>query len=355
MSFKVPHEYFKKRASDWNIIGFLNTCELESFQQIIENYLSSLESIIKTESSHKREKAQFLYDKYKKGLRPDRVLAKKREEDRPHKQVHIHEPSYFDYGFIHGSVQTINGTITGGTFATGSSESKKDQEKIIHRTEKHKRDEYDTIEEDKSDDAEEVDENRMTKEKKEQFRKIFQGETKLVLSSKTVVEDVLFEYAKDLDYESHAHSFIICDHDDKMKTLFSKEDWKELTKKPSLPPVDYEIGKELAKYVKDDLAQLREEVMRSFLKVNEVYDPMEHYFKEWIQITMRHLCNLYENPSAPLCRDQYEDWFTVNLFGNCFDLFMRHPKMSTDIKRTDAPSTPQQTGKIELKNQNKEN
>ncbi|PKY60594.1 hypothetical protein RhiirA4_484473 [Rhizophagus irregularis] len=292
MSFKVPHEYFKKRASDWNIIGFLNTCELESFQQIIENYLSSLESIIKTESSHKREKAQFLYDKYKKavepqtgaeaqGLRPDRVLAKKREEDRPHKQVHIHEPSYFDYGFIHGSVQTINGTITGGTFATGSSESKKDQEKIIHRTEKHKRDEYDTIEEDKSDDAEE-----------------------------TVVEDVLFEYAKDLDYESHAHSFIICDHDDKMKTLFSKEDWKELTKKPSLPPVDYEIGKELAKYVKDDLAQLREEVMRSFLKVNEVYDPMEHYFKEWIQITMRHLCNLYENPSAPLCRDQYEDWFT---------------------------------------------
>ncbi|CAB5373702.1 unnamed protein product [Rhizophagus irregularis] len=135
MSSKVPHEYFKKRASDWNIIGFLNTCELESFQQIIENYLSSLESIIiKTESSHKREKAQFLYDKYKKGLRPDRVLAKKWEEDRAHKQVHIHEPSYFDYGFIHGSVQTINGTITGGTFATGSSESKKDQEKYFCRT-----------------------------------------------------------------------------------------------------------------------------------------------------------------------------------------------------------------------------
>ena len=44
----------------------------------------------------------------------------------------------------------------------------------------------------------------MTQEKKEQFRKIFQGiptEAKLVLSSKTVVEDVLFEYAKDLEYE----------------------------------------------------------------------------------------------------------------------------------------------------------
>ncbi|CAG8630227.1 15422_t:CDS:2, partial [Funneliformis mosseae] len=193
-----------------------------------------------------------------------------------------------------------------------------------------------------SDDIEKDDENRMTQEKKEQFRKIFQGiptEAKLVLNSKTVVEDVLFKYAKDLEYESHAHSFIICDHDDKIKALFSKEDWKELTKKPSLPSVDYEVGKELAKYMKEDLAELRQEVMRNFLEENEFYDPKEHYLKEWIQVTLRHLCNLYENPSAPLFREQYEDWFTVNLFGNCFDFLMRHPRMSTDIKRTDAPST----------------
>ncbi|CAI2193263.1 18042_t:CDS:2, partial [Funneliformis geosporum] len=139
-----------------------------------------------------------------------------------------------------------------------------------------------------SDDIGEDDENRMTQEKKERFRKIFQGiptEAKLVLNSKTIVEDVLFEYAKDLDFES-------------------KEDWKELTKKPSLPSVDYEIGKELAKYMKEDLAELRQEVMCNFLKDKEFYDPKEHYLKEWIQVTLRHLCNLYENPSAPLCREQ---------------------------------------------------
>ncbi|CAG8585095.1 7126_t:CDS:1, partial [Ambispora leptoticha] len=44
-----------------------------------------------------------------------------------------------------------------------------------------------------------------------------------------------------------------------MKALFSKEDWEELTKKPSLPPVNYEIEKELAKYIKKDLTQLRQE------------------------------------------------------------------------------------------------
>ncbi|CAG8600688.1 9538_t:CDS:2 [Paraglomus occultum] len=132
----------------------------------------------------------------------------------------------------------------------------------------------------------------------------------------------------------HTHSFIICDHDDKTKALFSKEDWKELTKKPPLPSVDYEIGKELAKYMKESLTELRQEVMCNFLKENEIYDPKKHYLKEWIQVTLRLLCNLYENPSAPLCQEQYKDWFSVNLFGNCFDFLMRHPGMSTDTPST---------------------
>ena len=54
------------------------------------------------------------------------------------------------------------------------------------------------------DDSEEDDEIQMTQEKKEQFQKIYQAiptEAKLVLNSKTVVEDVLFEYAKDLEKE----------------------------------------------------------------------------------------------------------------------------------------------------------
>ncbi|RIA82994.1 hypothetical protein C1645_834485 [Glomus cerebriforme] len=55
-----------------------------------------------------------------------------------------------------------------------------------------------------SDDTDEDDANRMPKKKKKQFRKIFQRiptEAKLVLNSKTVVKNILFKYAKDLDYE----------------------------------------------------------------------------------------------------------------------------------------------------------
>lgn len=45
-----------------------------------------------------------------------------------HASKFIYEPTYFR--FIHESVQTINGTVTGGTFATGSSNSERDWEKV---------------------------------------------------------------------------------------------------------------------------------------------------------------------------------------------------------------------------------
>ncbi|CAI2189013.1 15020_t:CDS:2, partial [Funneliformis geosporum] len=283
------------------------------------------------------------------GLRPDRELARKWDDDRARKQVHIHEPTYFDYGFIHGSVQTINGTITGGTFATGSSKSERDREKdlnnetenfflspserqssnlfgevkhdvsnesdneegeIVHRIEKHKRDEpsrclncdadvafwmaYDAIPE----------------------------TSKLRLSSTDrIVEDILFEFAKDMDYEHHAHSYIVDFDDEDIKALFDEEEWKELTKdKIGVPSIPCDIAKELAKYGKK----------------REEYDVNKHHGQEWIQMAMRTLCNLYGNVDAPLIRSQYEDWFTVALFGTCIDFCIR--ELGTDIKRADAPS-----------------
>jgi hypothetical protein len=60
------HEYFDSKSSDWNIIGFLKECTEESYQLKIGLYLKSLENIIKNEQGKRKEKAQLLYDKYKK-------------------------------------------------------------------------------------------------------------------------------------------------------------------------------------------------------------------------------------------------------------------------------------------------
>ncbi|CAG8587582.1 2774_t:CDS:2 [Diversispora eburnea] len=162
--------------------------------------------------------------------------------------------------------------------------------------------------------------------------------TKLKLSTGKIVEDVLFEFAKDMDYEHHAHSYIVDFDDEDIKALFTDSEWKELTKdRIGVPPISQEITKELARYGNSTLEDLRTKTMTSYLE-EEKYDIRKHYDKEWIQLAIRTLVNLYENIDAPLIRTQYEDWFTVALLGMCIDFCLRDIRLGTDIKRTDAPS-----------------
>jgi len=50
-----------------------------------------------------------------------------------------------------------------------------------------------------------------------------------VLKSGRKVEEVIYKYARELTYESYLHSFIINDIDVPMKSLFYKDEWKEIT------------------------------------------------------------------------------------------------------------------------------
>ncbi|GES85324.1 hypothetical protein GLOIN_2v1552276 [Rhizophagus clarus] len=291
-SSREPHEYFKKRASEWNIIGFLNTCELESFRQKIECYLCSLEMIKNTETSQRREKAQALFDKYKEEPRPDRELARKWECERVSKQVHIHNPTYFDYGSIHGPIHgTVNGTITGGTFIAGTSESKKDREKDLDKEinnffqspseqkstnpiKKRRKSEIisneqgifneadneeDKFEPDVQDSTSICEENDsdykfaseddddldyipsdiegqcpqpfLLSSQLEKFRESHKKMSvahKWVLSFGRCVEDTLFEHCERLPVESLLHSWVIDLDDREAESLFTTEEWNEI-------------------------------------------------------------------------------------------------------------------------------
>ncbi|PKC00870.1 hypothetical protein RhiirA5_365382, partial [Rhizophagus irregularis] len=163
--------------------------------------------------------------------------------------------------------------------------------------------------------------------------------SKLRLSTGKIVEDVLFKFAKDMDYEHHAHSYIVDFDDENVKALFTDEEWKELTEdRIGVPSVPSDIVKEMARYGKKTVEELRITVMTTYLKDKERYDICKHFNQEWVQMTMRTLCNLYENVDSPLIRSQYEDWYTIALFGTCIDFCMRDIQLGTDIKRTDAPS-----------------
>ncbi|CAG8465723.1 2740_t:CDS:2 [Paraglomus occultum] len=164
---------------------------------------------------------------------------------------------------------------------------------------------------------------------------------KLKLSTGKIVEDVLFKFCKNKDYEHHTHSYIVDFDDEDVKALFTDEEWNELTKdRIEVPSFPRDIAEELAKYGSKTLKELRTKVMKSYLKEEEEYDVHKHYNRERIQMTMRTLCNLYENVDTPLylVRTQYEDWFTVALFGTCIDFCIRDAQLGTDVKRTDAPS-----------------
>ncbi|CAG8505091.1 9773_t:CDS:2 [Gigaspora rosea] len=106
--------------------------------------------------------------------------------------------------------------------------------------------------------------------------------SKLQLSTGTIVEDVLFEFAKDMNYEHHAHSYI------------------------GILLIPHEIAKELTKYKKKTLKELHAVVIEPYLKEKEEYNVNKHYEQEWIQIALQTLCNLYKNMDALLIRSQYE-------------------------------------------------
>jgi len=59
------NKYFNHKYSKWNIIGFLNECDLELFDRKIDEYLKSLEKI-NNEKGMRQKKASQLLDRYRK-------------------------------------------------------------------------------------------------------------------------------------------------------------------------------------------------------------------------------------------------------------------------------------------------
>jgi hypothetical protein len=101
-----------------------------------------------------------------------------------------------------------------------------------------------------------------------------------------------------------------------------------------VPSIPDDIAKELTKYKKKTLEELREVSMTSYLRDNVKYNIHQHYDNEWIQMSVRNLVNLYENADCPLMRSHYEDWYTVALFGSCIDFCVRDMRLGTDVKRS---------------------
>ncbi|POG75804.1 hypothetical protein GLOIN_2v1838532 [Rhizophagus irregularis DAOM 181602=DAOM 197198] len=169
----------------------------------------------------------------------------------------------------------------------------------------------DVEDENQVDTSEESEEDRpkINKTAFHEAHKSIPDSSKMRLSTGKIVEDVLFDFCRNMDYEHHAHSYIIDCDDAEIKSLYTETEWKELIKdRLGLPINPAHIAKELSKYAKKTLRELRQIVMTPYLQDDIEYDAQQHYDMEWIQTSLRTLTNLYENTDHPLARSHYEDW-----------------------------------------------
>src|SRR5690242_7440377 len=61
------YEYFSRDPNTWSIIDFLKQCDLEPFERKIDHYIKSLDEIVASDQTSRRECARKLIDSYKEG------------------------------------------------------------------------------------------------------------------------------------------------------------------------------------------------------------------------------------------------------------------------------------------------
>ncbi|CAG8628449.1 996_t:CDS:10, partial [Diversispora eburnea] len=116
MSEMFTHKYFDKKASEWNVLDFLDECEEERFDLMTNLYIKGLENIVNCERDYKRERAQMLLDNYKKASVEAFLLNV------------VINLSRSEGGTINGSVNNVNGNMTCGNFAAGPSNKRGEEE-----------------------------------------------------------------------------------------------------------------------------------------------------------------------------------------------------------------------------------
>ncbi|PKK56879.1 hypothetical protein RhiirC2_418334 [Rhizophagus irregularis] len=130
MSESKEYEYFDRKSSKWNIIGFLNECDLEPFQRKIDCYLKCLDTIFESEHGMRKETAKNLLDNYKLEPKTDRRRARHWDQERSRKQVHINQPIV---ATVHGNGNMTNiGDDNSGTIVS-SKRGKRDKEEEDER------------------------------------------------------------------------------------------------------------------------------------------------------------------------------------------------------------------------------
>ncbi|KAI8376899.1 hypothetical protein BD560DRAFT_445418 [Blakeslea trispora] len=157
----------------------------------------------------------------------------------------------------------------------------------------------------------------------EAFEKAYEDmkdDMKWKLNDGAFVEDILYNYATNLDYESSAHSFIVDLEDADLKSCFTTEQWSEVSavKSEELAP----FSQKTIEYL-DKISSCPD--FKSMYKVIKVedFDPYEEEEEEWVQRSLLDFHAMYrQNVIERVASRGSEKDLIIRLwrmFDTCFD------------------------------------
>lgn len=147
------------------------------------------------------------------------------------------------------------------------------------------------------------------------------------LKSGRVVEKVIYEYARDLKYESYVHSFIISDIDEKVKSLFRNEEWEEIlsSNRKTMPKIDKLIIDIMKKYSVTDLSSFREIIFEPFLPTNT---SCFNFDLNYVNFVYRAIHTLWEDDDFTLDPSRLEGWYQHNIWSSIIDHAFRNSRIN---------------------------
>ncbi|CAG8616568.1 7163_t:CDS:2 [Gigaspora rosea] len=135
------------------------------------------------------------------------------------------------------------------------------------------------------------------------------------------VEEVIYEFARELEFESYLHSFIVNESDAHTKSLFSKEEWKEIntSEVDDRLELEYSLKELLKKYTVDDVEKLREILFEPFIPNGYKYDRKFHFDLDFVNRVYRGMLPLWEVNENPFDSLKLEGWYEMNIWSHLID------------------------------------
>ncbi|CAG8690782.1 4802_t:CDS:2 [Funneliformis caledonium] len=139
-----------------------------------------------------------------------------------------------------------------------------------------------------------------------------------ILKSGRKVEEVIYKFTRNLPGETCLHSFIINDADTDAESLFSTEEWDEITNLESkdFPNLERSLKDLMKKYTVDNIKQLQKLILEPFV---DEYDNELHFDHNYINYAYRSMLFLWQKAQNPFIDSKLEGWYQMNIWGLLID------------------------------------